>query len=257
MTLMIVAYHAISTVVSPISTPLAQFETDVESLTAHGFTFVGLDECVAWVDRRVELPSRSVAITFDDAYASVLTHALPVLTRRQVPATVFAIAGRLGGDNQWAGQWRSIPPMSLLDAPGLRELVNGGLTIGCHSWSHSSLPEVSDDELQREVIQAADELEQVCGTPVRHFAYPYGRRGQREVSLVATRFASGVSTVPGLLGSHSNVCDLPRVDPHDLRGALVLRVAASPGMRPYLTARRTVRTCRRMAERALGRESSR
>src|ERR1044072_8340490 len=95
------------------------------------------------------------------------------------------------------------PPLALLDVSGLRDLVNGGLTIGCHSWSHPSLPEVSDGELQREVMQAADSLEQVCGPPVRHFAYPYGRRGPREMSLVAARFDSGVSTVPGLLRSRS------------------------------------------------------
>jgi peptidoglycan/xylan/chitin deacetylase (PgdA/CDA1 family) len=105
MTLMIVAYHAISAVPSPVSTPLAQFETDLQTLTAHNFTFVGLDECAAWVAGTVKLPDRSVAITFDDAYVSVLTHALPVLSGRKVPATVFAIAGRLGGDNQWPGQW--------------------------------------------------------------------------------------------------------------------------------------------------------
>jgi peptidoglycan/xylan/chitin deacetylase (PgdA/CDA1 family) len=255
MTLMIVTYHAISAVPSPISTPLAQFENDLRTLTAHDFTFVGLDECTAWVAGAIDLPYRSVAITFDDAYASVLTHALPVLSGRRVPATVFAIAGRLGGDNQWVGQWKSVPPMPLLDASGLRDLMKGGLTIGCHSWSHPSLPEVSDHQLHREVIEAADRLEQVCGTAVRHFAYPYGRRGRREMNLVAMRFASGVSTVPGLLRSQSNVSNLPRVDPHDLRGALVLRLAASPGMTPYLTARRTARACRRLAERLLGRES--
>jgi peptidoglycan/xylan/chitin deacetylase (PgdA/CDA1 family) len=42
-----------------------------------------------------------VAVTFDDGYASVLEEALPVLEEHEIPATVFAVSGALGGSFWW------------------------------------------------------------------------------------------------------------------------------------------------------------
>lgn len=44
------------------------------------------------------LPPRSVLITFDDADRSVLTHALPELTARKIPAAAFVISELIGTD---------------------------------------------------------------------------------------------------------------------------------------------------------------
>ncbi|MFB7666767.1 polysaccharide deacetylase family protein [Kitasatospora sp. NPDC056138] len=66
------------------------------------------------------LPPRSVLITFDDADRTVLTHALPALAARRIPAAAFVIAELIGTDRpfwwheaaflaQHGGQARSLP----------------------------------------------------------------------------------------------------------------------------------------------------
>lgn len=66
------------------------------------------------------LPPRSVLITFDDADRTVLTHALPALAARRIPAAAFVIAELIGTDRPFwwheaeflarhGGQARSLP----------------------------------------------------------------------------------------------------------------------------------------------------
>ena len=47
------------------------------------------------------LPERAVCVTFDDGYADNESHALPVLTRYAIPATVFISTGFLNGGRMW------------------------------------------------------------------------------------------------------------------------------------------------------------
>lgn len=55
------------------------------------------------LDRLVagELPERGICVTFDDGYADNLLHALPVLQRWNIPATVFVSSGFLDGGRMW------------------------------------------------------------------------------------------------------------------------------------------------------------
>jgi len=48
-----------------------------------------------------QLPSRSVAVTFDDGYLNNLTVALPILKKWQIPATVFIATAFSEGKNMW------------------------------------------------------------------------------------------------------------------------------------------------------------
>ncbi|MFJ6385322.1 polysaccharide deacetylase family protein [Kitasatospora sp. NPDC092039] len=59
-------------------------------------TPVSLDAVLQAVAERRPLPPRSVLVTFDDADRSVLTHALPALDARGIPATAFVISELIG-----------------------------------------------------------------------------------------------------------------------------------------------------------------
>lgn len=246
--MLIVAYHALGREASPITTAPDQFAEEMQQLRDAGFTFVSLSDAARWLAGDTDLPSRGIAVTFDDGYQSVARDALPVLTRLDIPATVYVIAGRLGGDNAWPGQWASIPRMPLMEVETLRTLVASGVQIGAHSWSHPVLPALSDAALDREIEECGDRLEQLLGVPVEHYSYPYGARGPREVARVRARYLSGVSAHASLVSRTSSAADLPRLDAHDLRLALRLGLATESRLRPYLLARRLLRLGRRRLE---------
>lgn len=251
--MLILAYHAVADEPSAVTTSAAQLRADLVALKNAGYEFKTLDECADWLDGKRSMPARSVAVTFDDGYQSVTQVALPLLVELGVPATVFVIAGRLGSDNGWAGQWGSVPRMPLMSASDVREAASAGMAVGAHAWTHAALPELEEHLLEREVREAGDHLEQVSGAAIRHFAYPYGRRGAREVAAAAQRYRTAVSATTGVVGSGTSLFDLPRLDAHDIHVARRARLLDPAALRPYLALRRLLRGLRRRVETTSGR----
>ena len=125
-----------------------QLTNDLEALAAAGFTWASLDDCADWLAGTITLPPRTAIVTFDDGYASVASAALPVLQRLRVPATVFVVAGRIGSDNQWPGQWPAIGRARLLDAGALRALTEAGVALA-GLLTHPRLTELDDARRRR------------------------------------------------------------------------------------------------------------
>ena len=82
----VLCYHALSADwEAALSTTPQRFERQLALLVRRGYRGATFSEVVAARGR-----GRLLAVTFDDAYRSVLELALPILQRAGMPATVFA-----------------------------------------------------------------------------------------------------------------------------------------------------------------------
>jgi peptidoglycan/xylan/chitin deacetylase (PgdA/CDA1 family) len=79
-----------------------------------------------------------------DAMPLPLTCALPILDRCGFTATVFAVAGQLGGTNVWDADGPSKP---LLTTDQLRQVAAAGMEIGSHGYTHVRLSAASEKQL--------------------------------------------------------------------------------------------------------------
>ena len=88
-----------------------------------------------------------------------------------------------------------------------------GISIGAHTLTHPSLAAIAADEQAGEIAGSRAWLEQVLGTPVRSFAYPFGTPD--DVSGATVRAASAacdyaMSTSPGVAWRWSSRWRIPR-----------------------------------------------
>ncbi|MER6249195.1 polysaccharide deacetylase family protein [Streptomyces griseorubiginosus] len=167
-----------------------------------------LDRQLSWLSRRglrgvsvsalLAAPTRGglVGLTFDDGYADFLDHALPVLTSHGFGATLFVLPGRLGGENAWDPLG---PRKPLLTADGIREAAEAGVEIGSHGLTHVDLTQADDVTLKSEIVESRALLEELTGTQVGGFCYPYGTLDQRAVDTVRDagyRYACAIDPGP-------------------------------------------------------------
>jgi len=158
-----------------------------------------------------------VGLTFDDGYADFSTEVLPVLARYEFTATVFVVAGRLGGHNDWE-QHGPVKPLLTVDQ--IRAAARIGIEVGSHGLCHRHLPDTGADALRAEAEQSRAILESVLDAPVRGFCYPYG--GVSDAAVDAARSAGYDYAVATRSSARADRHALPRTYVGERDGALRL-----------------------------------
>lgn len=177
----ILMYHSVS---EPPTDPHAicvspeRFAAQMRRLARWGYRGVSVRELL---DAHAAGASAGlVGLTFDDGYADFLSAAVPVLDDHGFTATVFVVAGALGGWNDWDPE----PRLALLDAEGIAAVAAAGMEVAAHSVTHRHLPEIGFEDATREVVDARAWLEDIPGVSVSGFAFPYGDGDARTADLV-------------------------------------------------------------------------
>ncbi len=254
----ILMYHAIdhpraATEATLCCTP-ERFATQIAVLRDAGASFISLDQAVSVArDDVARAPDRAVVITIDDGFACAHAHALPILARFGVPATVFVVAGLIGQPAAWLAA-AGLPMRTIMSATQLRDLAAQGITIGSHTMQHAMLDACTDDILTAELRDSRHRLEDVLGATVGSVAYPYGRHDRRVRDAVARAgYALACTTIAGRVRRDTDPLLLPRVSidgderPWQMRGKVRLGTSDMP---PWSLVKRPVRRLLGLGRRA-------
>lgn len=200
--LLILCYHAISADwPSELAVPPARLDAQLRFLVRRGYRPATLTEAL---DSAPE--GRTVAITFDDAYRSVLERARPVLARHGAPATVFAPTAFVaeGGQASWSAlsRWAGTPfeaELGCMSWEDLRALAAAGWEIGSHSRTHPPLPGLGDAELEAELSGSRAACEEALQRPCTSLAYPFGAHDRRVAERARAAGYEAAVTLDGRL----------------------------------------------------------
>jgi peptidoglycan/xylan/chitin deacetylase (PgdA/CDA1 family) len=196
--ILVLGYHGVSeNWASDISVTPAELERQLAHLLRRGYRGAGFHEATSDPPAR-----RTLAVTFDDAYRSVLELALPILERLGLPGTVFVPTRFASGDAlaSWPGMdvYRDGPhanELAVMSWAELAQLHGRGWEIGSHTRSHPHLTQLEDDELLEELAGSKADCERGLAVPCHSVAFPYGDTDAR---VVAATGAAGYATAAGL-----------------------------------------------------------
>ncbi|MBW3538333.1 polysaccharide deacetylase family protein [Candidatus Parcubacteria bacterium] len=194
--------------------PPADFENQLKTLTAKGYSAIDLDQLTLALKYGSPLPPKPVIITFDDGFSNQML-AFDLLVKYQMKATFYIVTGGAAsryciGANRQPGRpcgdaYLNWDEIRRLDASGL-------VTIGAHTVDHLALVSQTPAGRQHQIAGSKAEIEARLGHPIRHFAYPGGSFNAEVAAAVqAAGFATATTTRPGMAHPAGKLYELQRV----------------------------------------------
>jgi peptidoglycan/xylan/chitin deacetylase (PgdA/CDA1 family) len=161
---LVLFYHRFSSRPQPLATSAAAFAEQIEYLSSR-YNLISLSELVNLMAEGRALPPATAVITIDDAYTDTYEIAFPILKRRRVPATLFAVTGFV---DEACWLWPDKTRYAMLESPlshlGLEsgskrlafDLGNVASRLNAAGRINSALKEMPDQARQ-------STLEALCG----------------------------------------------------------------------------------------------
>jgi peptidoglycan/xylan/chitin deacetylase (PgdA/CDA1 family) len=205
----VLLYHHVA-VDTPAATSVRPetFDSHLDYLEREGYGVVALSTIVDAISGGAgTLPPKAVALTFDDAYRSIYTAALPRLEARDWPFTVFVSTQAI--DQGYA---------NFMTWDELRDLEARGATIANHSATHGHLIRRNDGEseaawrsrVRDDIVSAQSRLKAELANPSPYFAYPYGEFDTALERVVADLGLVAFGQQSGAIGAVSSLRELAR-----------------------------------------------
>ncbi|MFQ5456039.1 MAG: polysaccharide deacetylase family protein [Nitrospirota bacterium] len=97
----------------------------------------------------------------------------------------------------------------------VEKLHKSGMEIGSHTISHNNLKRLSQRELDKEISGSKETLEEIIGSKITAFSYPFGKKDTYNNSIKEmvkqAGYRSAVTTIFGKVNLDSDLYALPRI----------------------------------------------
>lgn len=152
-----------------LTVPTPQFAGEMQYLSGHGYHAISLPRLADALLYGLPLPSKPVALTFDDGRESPWFHAVPILRRYGFTATFFVCSGFIGQTNQTSNH---LNVQRYLTWKQVRQLALSGFWIEDHGQKDiNALWGLPIPLLRTEVRQSAQLLVAHTQRPIQFIAY--------------------------------------------------------------------------------------
>jgi peptidoglycan/xylan/chitin deacetylase (PgdA/CDA1 family) len=212
----ILLYHRVNDISDdPLTASSRRFAEHLVTLR-HYYRVLPTEKMVEQIAAKKPLEPTSVAVHFDDCYRDVRTQAGPLLCSAQIPAVAFVASGFVDTDRAFQHDLDKYPhSFENFQTSDLRELPGLGVSVAAHTVNHVDLGRVDPEQARKEVFESRRQLEQMTGTPVELFSFPFGGlhniRGEVRSMVMEGGYHALFSAHGGFIDQDTELYDIPRI----------------------------------------------
>lgn len=174
--IVVLSYHDISNRNWEYSVKPINFKKQINYLINNGYKFVDIKEFTQLI-KQSEYSGKYVLLTFDDGYESIF-EIRKFLQKHKIKPLLFLLAGTRVNRKELSN---SVP---LLTTNQVKELLNIGWDLGSHSMTHANFNELSQHDLNYEILKSKQRLEKLYARRINYFSYPKGKYSQEIIKLI-------------------------------------------------------------------------
>jgi len=157
------------------------FREQMDYLRSENFYTATIEELQFFMEGKIDLPKKTVVITFDDGYYSNFEYAYPILKERGFKAALFVV----GLSTERASNGEVVNPRLIRMTYDDIEQARDVFTIGNHSYDLHYLKDnqavallSTEEEIKADILKVQELLN------TRYFAYPYGKYNETVVKVL-------------------------------------------------------------------------
>ncbi len=187
---------------------LETFEEQMKYLYDNGYYTASLEELELYMDGKIELPEKTVIITFDDGYLSNGLFAYPVLKKYNFRATIFMIGYRVNGP-QIGFDPSDTQALAVSEVYKYKDVFDfESHTYNLHHLNNSNVPLLTsstDDVVKNDLLRNKGLLKS------KYLAYPYGKYSEKVIQIAEeTGHGLGFTIEKGFVSPSTNKFKIPR-----------------------------------------------
>ena len=172
------------------------FEKQLKYLKDNNYYYPTWQELIDYIDKKIDLPKKSVILTSDDCKGSFFTVALPVAQKYQIPITSFCITEKT--------HWQKYKGEEYLDFESHTDGLHHRICKG--SWDGAVMCK-DYNTIYNDIKLSVEKVENTWA-----FAYPFGHYNNNTIkALKANNIKLAFTINNGRVKKGSNKYKLPRV----------------------------------------------
>jgi len=189
---------------------LKQFSYQLDYLKKNSYSVWPLSKIINHIINKKSIPTKTVALTIDDAYISTYTKAYPLLKSKNFPFTVVVSTNPVDNGSKFYMSWEQ-----------MREMKAYGAEFANHSLSHDFLLQRESEtalkwrkrvtkEIQKAQLRLKEEFGEDTNENPRLFSYPFGEYDIKTLELIKELGYIGITQTSGPIGADSDLRALTR-----------------------------------------------
>jgi peptidoglycan/xylan/chitin deacetylase (PgdA/CDA1 family) len=197
-----------------LSVSVRHFRQQLQWLKAEGFQNITMAELEQLVEQGSVISGKRVLFTFDDGYEDNYTQAFPLLKEFGFSGIFYVATDFIGSQNMYERdklEASSPEHNRMMNWEQLKILLDEGMEIGSHTLSHTSLHQLSTQDVRTELAQSRSLLEENLQVPIRSFCMPFGAYRKEHIPLIRDAGYSSSCTTEQGFWRQQDLLEIPRV----------------------------------------------